>query len=48
MASDNLIGNLPTEALEDYAIKNNIELGLNKAELNKCYESSWEIFNIYH
>ncbi len=48
MAADELTGNLPTEALEEYALKNNINLGLNKVELNKSYESSWEIFNNYH
>lgn len=48
MAADDLTGNLPTEALEEYALKNNIPLGLNKTELTKCYESSWEIFNNYH
>lgn len=48
MAADDLTGNIPTESLEDYATKNNIPLNVNKAELNKSYESSWEIFNIYH
>lgn len=48
LAADELTGNLPTEAIEDYALKNNITLGLNKAELTKSYESSWEIFNNYH
>lgn len=48
MAADELTGNLPTEDLEAYALKNNINLGLNQAELNKSYESSWEIFNNYH
>jgi hydroxymethylglutaryl-CoA lyase len=48
MAADELTGNLPTEDLEAYALKNNINLGLNNAELNKSYESSWEIFNNYH
>ena len=48
MAADELIGNLPTEDLEAFALKNNINLGLNTVELNKSYESSWEIFNNYH
>jgi hypothetical protein len=48
MAADELTGNLPTEDLEAYALKNNINLGLNQAELYKSYESSWEIFNNYH
>lgn len=48
MAADDLTGNVPTEALENYALKNNIPLNINKAELNKSYENSWEIFNNYH
>jgi hydroxymethylglutaryl-CoA lyase len=48
MAADELTGNLPTEDLEVFALKNNINLGLNTVELNKSYESSWEIFNNYH
>jgi len=48
MAADELTGNLPTEDLEAFALKNNINLGLNMVELNKSYESSWEIFNNYH
>ena len=48
MAADELTGNLPTEDLEAFALKNNINLGLNTVELNKSYESSWEIFNNYH
>jgi hydroxymethylglutaryl-CoA lyase len=48
MAAEELTGNLPTEDLEAFALKNNISLGLNTVELNKCYESSWEIFNNYH
>jgi len=48
MAKDELTGNLATEDLELFATKNNIDLGLNKDQLIKCYESSWKIFNNYH
>ncbi|MBA2612602.1 MAG: hydroxymethylglutaryl-CoA lyase [Bacteroidetes bacterium] len=48
MASDALTGNVPTESLELFADTNNIQLNLNKEELHKCYENSWEIFNNYH
>ena len=48
MATDNLTGNVPTEILEDFANKNKINLKLNKSELNKSYNLSWEIFNNYH
>jgi hydroxymethylglutaryl-CoA lyase len=48
MAKDELTGNLATEDLELFASKNNIDLNLNQAELAKCYENSWKIFNNYH
>jgi hydroxymethylglutaryl-CoA lyase len=48
MAKDDLTGNLATEDLESFARKNNINLGLNSEQLNKCYENSWKIFNNYH
>ena len=48
MAKDELIGNIATEDLEAFAINNNIQLSLNKVELNTAYELSWQIFNEYH
>jgi len=48
MAKDELIGNIATEDLETFAINNNIQLSLNKIELNTAYELSWQIFNQYH
>lgn len=48
MAKDDLTGNLATEDLEAYFMNNKIDLKLNKEELNKSYEDSWTIFNIYH
>ena len=48
MAKDELTGNLATEDLEKYADINKIDLGLNITELNKSYEESWKIFNVYH
>ena len=45
---DELIGNIATEDLEAFAINNNIQLSLNKVELNTAYELSWQIFNQYH
>ncbi len=48
MAKDELTGNLATEDLEKYADLNKIDLGLNITELNKSYEESWKIFNVYH
>ena len=48
MAKDELIGNIATEDLEAFAINNNIQLSLNKVELNVAYELSWQIFNHYH
>jgi len=48
MAADDLTGNLATEVLESYFIKNNISLNLNTEILREAYESSWNIFNNYH
>ncbi len=48
MAADDLTGNLATEDLEGYFIKNNINLNLNTEVLREAYESSWNIFNNYH
>lgn len=48
MAADDLTGNLATEDLEGYFLKNNINLNLNIEFLRESYESSWTIFNKYH
>lgn len=48
MAKDDLTGNMATEDLEAYAIKNSIPLNLNTSELLKSYELSWKVFNNYH
>lgn len=48
MAKEELTGNMATEDLEFFGIKNNIDLKLNAAELKKAYEGSWKIFNNYH
>ena len=48
MAADDLTGNLATEDLEGYFLKNNINLNLNIEFLRESYESSWNIFNKYH
>ena len=48
MAADDLTGNLATEDLEAYFIKNNINLNLDTEVLREAYESSWNIFNNYH
>ena len=48
MAADDLTGNLATEDLEGYFIKNNINLNLDTQVLREAYESSWNIFNNYH
>jgi hydroxymethylglutaryl-CoA lyase len=48
MATDDLTGNLATEDLEGYFIKNNINLNLDTEVLREAYESSWNIFTNYH
>ncbi len=48
MAKDELTGNLATEDLENYFIKNNLALNLNKELLDKAYNNSWSIFNNYY
>lgn len=48
MAADELTGNIPTESLEQFAQMNNIQLNVDAAQLKKCYEESWKIFNKYH
>ena len=48
MAKDDLTGNLATEDLERYFDINNIPLNLDTKLLQKAYEESWEIFNLYH
>ncbi len=48
MAADDLTGNIATEDLESYFIKNNINLNLNSEFLREAYDSSWNIFNNYH
>src|SRR5690606_17986162 len=48
MATDDLTGNIATEALEAFAHQNGIPLHLNKIELENSYKMSWEIFNKYH
>ena len=48
MAADDLTGNLATEDLETYFIKNKININLNVEFLRESYESSWTIFNNYH
>lgn len=48
MAADDLTGNLATEDLESYFIKNNIPLNLDTKALQIAYEGSWKIFNNYH
>jgi len=48
MAKEELTGNMATEDLEAFAKNHKIELGLDTAALQKCYESSWKIFNNYH
>lgn len=48
MAKDDLTGNMATEDLEAYAVKNAIPLSLNTTELLKSYELSWKVFNNYH
>lgn len=48
MAKDDLTGNMATEDLERYLIKNGVQINLNAIELNKSYDLSWKIFNNYH
>lgn len=48
MAKEELTGNIATESLESFALEQQIDLGLNTAELHKSYELSWKIFNTYH
>lgn len=48
MATDELTGNIATEDLEEFALKNNIALNLNREELQKAYTESWKIFNNFH
>ena len=48
MAKEDLTGNVATETLEEFAQKNNLELGLNISELHISYQSSWKIFGVYH
>jgi len=48
MAADDLTGNLATEDLEAYFIKNNINLNLTTEFLRESYDLSWTIFNKYH
>jgi hydroxymethylglutaryl-CoA lyase len=48
MAADSLTGNIATEDIELYANDHKILLGLNNAELEASYKTSWDIFNKYH
>jgi hydroxymethylglutaryl-CoA lyase len=48
MATDDLTGNLATEDLESYFNLNKIDVKLNTEGLKVAYESSWDIFNMYH
>ncbi|MBS1634561.1 MAG: hydroxymethylglutaryl-CoA lyase [Bacteroidetes bacterium] len=48
MAKDDLTGNLATEDLEYYLKKNGLPFNVNETELQRAYESSWDIFNKYH
>ncbi len=48
MAADDLTGNIATEDLESFTTTHNIQLNLNKDELEACYSASWDIFNNYH
>lgn len=48
MAADELTGNIATEALENFALTQHLDLKLNMAELQKAYELSWKVFNNYH
>ena len=48
MAKDDLTGNLATEDLERYFEMNGISLNLDAKLLQKAYEESWDIFNLYH
>ena len=48
MAKDDLTGNLATEDLERYFETNHVPLNLDTKLLQKAYEESWEVFNLYH
>jgi hydroxymethylglutaryl-CoA lyase len=48
MAKEELTGNIATEDLENFAVSNEIQLGLDKSELNRSYELGWQVFNNYH
>jgi len=48
MAKDDLTGNLATEDLENYLLKNNIPNQLNTDLLQNAYSESWKVFNNYH
>ena len=47
MAKEELTGNIATEIIEQYAREKNMELRLNTKQLNKTYQSSWKIFDVY-
>lgn len=48
LAKNELIGNIATQQLENFASMAQVELKLKKEELLKSYQMSWDIFNIYH
>lgn len=48
MAKEELTGNIATQDLLAVLNERNISVDLNRFELDKCYETSWDIFNNYH
>ena len=47
MASDKLIGNMPTEKLVSFVIDNNLKTSINYDFFNKAYSTSLDIFDRY-
>ena len=47
MASDKLIGNMPTEKLVSFVAENNLQSSINSDLFEKAYNNSLNIFERY-
>ena len=48
MASDELVGNMPTEKIISFLNANKISNNVNSIRFESCYNQSLELFNKYH
>ena len=48
MASDSLIGNMPTEKIISYCEEKNIDSGINPLKFETAYNYASDIFLNYH